>query len=468
MDGTQDVVIVGGGIAGLAAAHWLQLNNPACACTLIDRAERLGGKILTDRIGGFVIEGGPDSFLSSKPQGLQYCREIGIEGELVGSLPEHRRTFVVRDGELFQMPEGLSGLVPARLEPILESPLFSDEGKARFAREPEIPPVPAGADESLAHFMERRFGEEVYSRLIEPLMSGIYAGDGAELSLGATFPQLRALELEYGSVVRGMDARKSVSDARTPRPGFVTPRTGMVEIVEATSSRLNSIRVLLGTGARRVRRGPSEFQIETTEGTTICAQGVILATPAYVSAEILSDIDPPLAGALAAIPHASTATISLGFRSSDVPSPLDGYGYIVPRREGTPVLACTWVSSKYPHRVPDDEVLIRGFVGRRGQEEALQSSDHELIGLMREELRQRLGITASPVIERVYRWPLGMPQYSMGHRERLTTIEQRLDQHPGLALAGNAYRGVGIPDCIASGESAATHVSRALTPTSAT
>lgn len=467
MDGTSDIVIVGGGIAGLAAARWLELNNNASTCTLIDHADRLGGKILTERTDGFVIEGGPDSFLSSKPQGLQFCRNIGIESELVGSIPEHRRTFVVSDGGLIQIPEGLSGLVPARLEPILESPLFSDEGKARFVRELEIPPAPSGTDESLAQFMERRFGEEVYSRLIEPLMSGIYAGDGSKLSLEATFPQLRALELDYGSVIKGMNARKPTADGGTPRPGFVTPKTGMGAIVEAATTRLTSTRIVLETGVRQVLRGSSGFQIETEEGTTVSARCVILATPAYATAQLLANLDPSLAGTLDAIPHVSTATVSLGFRSSDLPGPLDGYGYIVPRREGTPVLACTWVSSKYPFRAPDGAVLVRGFVGRRGQEEVLRGSDGHLVGLVREELRLRLGIAASPVVQRVYRWPLGMPQYSMGHLTRLATIERRLDQIPGLALAGNAYRGVGIPDCIASGERAAKRVSLALLPSSA-
>jgi oxygen-dependent protoporphyrinogen oxidase len=453
----SDTTIVGGGIAGLAAAYYVRRADPTRRIRLLEASSRLGGKIVTHHERGYVIEGGPDAFLASKPQALALAEELDIERELEGSIASTRRTFVLRAGQLYPMPEGLSGLVPARLEPIQESELFSEEGKRRFGREEEIPPRAGDEDESLASFMERRFGDEVYRRLIEPLMSGIYAGDGDELSLAATFPQLREMELSVGSVLRAIHERPAVQVVGRPS-GFLTPRLGMQRLVEALVAALVDVRIVCGVQVAAIDAVPNGYRLRLESGETATTGSVIVAAPAWAAARVLEPLDTGMADALAGIPHVSTATVSLGFDAVAVPRELHGHGYIIPRGEGLPVLACTWTSSKYQSRAPAGRVLLRCFIGRRGQEEALQGSDGDLVALARQELHTRLGIVAEPEIARVFRWPNGMPQYTLGHLDRLAAIDERVSEHPGLALAGAAYRGVGIPDCIASAQAAVAAV----------
>jgi protoporphyrinogen/coproporphyrinogen III oxidase len=454
-----DIAIVGGGITGLAAALWLAQHRPEHRVMLFEREPRLGGKIITEHVGELVIEGGPDSFLASKPHGMAFCHDVGIENQLIPSRPENRKAYVVRDGQLYPIPDGLTGLIPSRLQPIMDSPLLTPEGKARFALEPTVPAGPQTGDESLAGFIERRFGAEVFARLIEPLMAGIYAGDGRHLSLAATFPQLREMERLHGSVLRGIQAQ-----AATPptgqRPGFVTPIDGMGQLVKAACTHLAASTIAVNGGVKRLARSSSGFDLTLDTGETVAAHGVIIATPAYAAASLLSSIDIDLAHALDTIPYVSTATISLAYPANALPHPLNGSGYIVPRAEGTPILACTWVSSKFTNRAPDGTVLLRGFIGRSGQEESLSRSDEELVSLVQGELKARLGVHAPPEVHRVYRWPRGIPQYSIGHLDRLRSIETALAATTGLQVAGAAYHGVGIPDCIASGEQAAISVAR--------
>jgi oxygen-dependent protoporphyrinogen oxidase len=322
-----------------------------------------------------------------------------------------------------------------------------------------IPAKAANGDEPLAAFVDRRLGRELYDRLIEPLMGGIYAGDGQQLSLAATFPQLRRAELDHGGLIKGVLAqRANQSPAATDAkrwPAFVTPATGVAELVEALERRLSGIDIRLGRGATRVEPVSTGYRVELDNGEWLEAQAVIFATPAFVTADLISAIDPTAAAALRAIPYVSTATVSVAYRLSDIPRPLDGYGYIIPRAENLPVLACTWTSTKFPHRAPAGFGLIRAFIGRAGQEEALGGTDDDLLQLARAELRRTLGITAPPILHRVFRWPKAMPQYTLGHLERLAAIEQRLAVLPGLFVAGSAYRGIGLPDCIQSGEQAA-------------
>jgi oxygen-dependent protoporphyrinogen oxidase len=309
----------------------------------------------------------------------------------------------------------------------------------------------------------------MYERMIEPLMSGIYAGDGEQLSLAATFPQLRDTELKYGSLVKGMLAAKRkpapprLGSATPGAPGtgrkwaaFLTPTTGLAEIVEALETKLSGADIRQGTSVISVSRSlNSAYTLELDSGESLQADAVILATPAYVTADLVAGLDPELAHALRAIPYTSTATVSVAYPLSEIPLPLDGYGYIIPSAEGRDILACTWTSTKFPHRAPEGYGLIRAFIGRAGQEGALEKADDALLELVCDELRAVLGITARPLLHRVFRWPRAMPQYTVGHLGRLAVIEQRLNQHPGLYVAGNGYRGIGIPDCIASGETAA-------------
>lgn len=466
---TKRVAIIGGGITGLAAAYHLRQRGWTAPITLRESADRLGGKIVTDRIDGFVIEGGPDAFLSYKSRGLGLCRDLGLEARLQGTNEGNRRTYVMRDGRLHPTPEGLTGLVPSRFGPMVKTGLITPPGKLRMGLELFIPPRAGDCDETLAAFVQRRLGREVYTRMIDPLLSGIYAGDGATLSLLATFPQLRRTEVEHGGLIRGMLAEKrrearskrrgrTDSDSRTKFAAFLTPTTGLAEIVEALRVCLNDVDILCGTRVERVTATGSGYLLTCAGAAPLRADAVIMATPAFVTAEMIEGLDPALAGVLREIPYVSTATVSVAYRLADIPRPLDGYGYIVPATEGRAVLACTWTSTKFPHRAPEGYGLIRAFLGGAGRQHMLRGSDEDLLQSVRAEIREMLGVTVPPLLYRVFRWPAAMPQYTIGHLDRLTAIEQRLAHHPGLRVAGSAYRGVGIPDCVASGEAAAEYV----------
>jgi oxygen-dependent protoporphyrinogen oxidase len=443
------VVVVGGGIAGLAAARCLEGLVSEAEITLVEREPRLGGKLLTERVDGFVIEGAPDSFLSRKPRGIGLAEELGLE--LVGRRAEYARSFVRVGPELHQLPEGLTGMIPTSLDALDATTLLSDEGKERLAGETDVPPDPARGDESIASFVRRRLGDEAYERMVEPLMTGIYGGDGEQLSLQATFPNLRALEVEHGSVLRGLRAQPVVAAARPP---FVSPPSGTGELVEALVSGFERTRVVTAA-ATRVRTG---YRVDTAGGA-LAADAVVLAVPAFVAAELISELDPELAGAHGEIPYASSVIVTLAYREDD--APFDGYGYVVPNAEGTDALAATWSTSKWNGRAPEGIALVRVYLGRFGRRDVTADPDEDLVARAREELRMS-GVTAEPLRAWVHRWPRGMPQYVLGHPERLERIDASLERHPGLVLAGAAYRGVGIPDCIASGEDAARSVARAL------
>jgi protoporphyrinogen/coproporphyrinogen III oxidase len=452
------VAVIGGGIAGLAAAYRLESLLPDAAVILVEREPRLGGKILTERVDGFLVEGGPDSFLSRKQRGVGLCEDLGLADELVGRRPENEHSFVRRGGALHSLPAGLTGMIPTSLEALAGSPLLSPAGKDRLAAEVDLPPLPGGDDESVASFVTRRLGREAYQWLVEPLVTGIYGGDGEQLSLQATFPDLRALELEHGSLVRGLLAQPR-TDSRYPP--FVSLRDGMGALVTALVGRLKRTSRVTGRPALAVRTRPGGYAVEIHGGDVVEADGVVVAVPAFAAAELFSELDPELASTHAEIPYASSALVSLGYRGQDAVHSLDGYGYVVPRAEGSDVLACTWTSSKWERRAPRGHVLVRVYAGRFGDRGITQDSEQDLVALAREEMH-RLGIDARPVLTRIHRWPRGMPQYVLGHPERLERIESALAHHPGLALAGAAYRGVGIPDCIHSGEEAARSIAESL------
>jgi oxygen-dependent protoporphyrinogen oxidase len=454
------VVVLGGGLTGLAAAHCLLQPAPGICVTLVEAEPRLGGKIATEHVDGFVIEAGPDSFLAAKPRGIGLSDALGIGDHLIGITPQPRRAFVLFQGRLHDLPEGLSGLVPARLLPLARSSLLSPAGKARIALDYLLPPRSGDADESLGGFIRRRLGHEAWERLVEPLMAGIYAADGDQLSLVATFPQLRDAERRHGGLIRGvLAARRSASATDdAPRSAFLTPNEGLSALVNALEKRLVAAgaRIKTDVAAESVERVPDGYAIRLAGGETLAASAVIVATPAFVAADLLHNLDKVLARELAAIPHASTAIVTLAYRREEVHHPLDGHGYVVPRIEGGPILACTWSSRKWAHRAPAGWELIRVFIGRAGQQDEILTADNEtLVALARQEVASRLGASAQPALVRVHRWPRGMPQYYLGHPARVARIEAAAQTHPGLYLAGNAYHGVGLPDCIASGERAA-------------
>ena len=457
-------LIIGGGITGLAAANRLLQRAPGCRITLLEADDRLGGKILTDRADDFIIEGGPDAFLAAKPRGVGLSEDLGLGGQLQGVTPRERRAYVLWRGRLHDLPEGLTGLVPTRLGPLAHSTLLSPAGKARVALDFVIPARAASADESLAGFIRRRLGSEAWERLVEPLMAGIYAADGSQLSLAATFPQLRQAEIEHGGLIRGVLAQRRAAASLPPRSAFLTPAPGLDTLVAALRQRLRDGRVTIRTGVAATAVSPIDggYRVQLATNESIAADAVIFATPAYASADLVAGCAPELAAELRGIPHASTAIVTLAYRSEEIPHPLAGHGYVIPRAEGGPILACTWSSRKWQGRAPVGWELIRVFIGRAGREDVLAEDDDALITLARREVATRLGAAADAMFTRVHRWPRGMPQYLLGHRERIGRIETALATLPGLFLAGNAYRGVGIPDCIASGEQAADAALAAL------
>ncbi|MBI3167103.1 MAG: protoporphyrinogen oxidase [Chloroflexi bacterium] len=463
------LIIIGGGIAGLSAAYYATKKIPHVQITLIESSNQWGGKISTDRVtiddGQFIIEGGPDTFLATKPWGVALCKELGLGNRLHGTNPKQKNTYVLHRDKLEPLPDGLAMMIPTNVQAILKSRLVSWFGKARMGFDFVQPAKAVNGDESLGTFVSRRLGREAYENLIEPLMSGIYAGDGDQLSLASTFPYLRDLELKYGSLARGalkMRAQSNGKAVQGSRSAFLTPTTGLAEIVEALVKHLqeHGVKLRLNTSVSRISKIDSRYLLKLEDDSSFDSDSVILATPAYVSGTLLASFDPELASTLKSIPYASTATISLAYRESDLPKPLDGYGYVIPRREGRKALAGTWTSTKFPHRAPEGYALIRVFVGRAGQD--IPWNENELLELAKEEVKLTSGITAEPILSRVFMWDKAMPQYNLGHPEILKRIDAALEDHPGLALAGNGYRGIGIPDCIHSGEVAVEKVTRDL------
>jgi oxygen-dependent protoporphyrinogen oxidase len=454
------LVIVGGGIAGLSAAYYAANTNTYSQITILESDSHWGGKIMTERVpfegGNFIIEGGPDTFLATKPWGVALCKELGLGERLHGTNPHKRNTYVLHRNRLQPLPDGLAMMIPTNVQSILKTRLVSWFGKARMGFDFLQPAKAVNGDESLGAFVSRRLGREAYENLIEPLMSGIYAGDGDQLSLASTFPYLRDLELKYGSLARGALAmRKKAPSTPGSRSAFLTPTTGLAEIVEKLVDHFeaNGVTLRLNTRVASVQHlTPDTWNVILDSGERLESDSVVLATPAPVSGKLLEALDPALASVLQSIHYASTATVSLAYRLGDVPRDLDGYGYVIPRREGRRALACTWTSTKFPHRAPDGYALIRVFVGRAGQDADMPRDETSLLALAREELQLTLGISAEPILSRVFVWENAMPQYNLGHPAKLAQIDSALGNHPGLALAGNGYRGIGIPDCINSGK----------------
>ncbi len=466
-DQMNHVIIIGGGISGLAAAYRLYKSDPDLPFTLLEQSARLGGKVITDQIDGLIVEGAPDSFLARKPRGVGLCEELGIADQLSGRRPEHADKTQVRfDGEFYPLPSGLSGMIPTDLDALANNPLISPEGQARLAQEATIPPALLNGDESVASFVSRRLGREVYEKLVEPLMSGIYAGDGEQLSLDATFPQLRQLEVKHGSLLNGFNAastnKQPTANSQQPPPTyppFVSLDGGMGRLVDAIVATLPATSLRTGSAVTMVEsQVGGGYTVLLESGETLSADAVVLATPAFVTASLLGTIDPVLADAHAGIPYASSALVTLAYRKSDLSSVPEGYGYVVPSIAGSDVLAATWSSNKWAGRAADDLLLCRVYIGHYGGRDVTKLSDAELIAMAHDELRGSFEADGAPLLERVYRWPLSMPQYNLGHTERLATIGERLPHNPGLFLAGAAYRGVGIPDCIREGEAAAAGV----------
>lgn len=441
----RQVVIIGGGITGLAAAHRLQRLDASLAITLLERSARFGGRIRTERRDGFILELGPDIFLSRKPRGLGLCQELGVPA--VGTDPELRGGYLERKGTLHRLPEGMSGLVPIRYGPVFRSSLLSPGAKLRFALHPIIPKRRGKADESIAAFFSRRVGRGAYEQLIDPVLGGMYGGDGNRLSIQATFPNL--LQATRWSPAAG--------DIPSEIGPFLSPGEGMQTLTDSLVAGLANAHIALETPALAIRRDHDVYVVVTGK-EAFDADAIVLATPAHAAAGIIAPLDGALAEEVGAIPYGSVITLAMAYRASDVPRRLDAYGYLVPQSEGKALTACTWSSSKLPNRAPTGAVLLRLFLGRKDTDPIFQVDDEAVILYARKEMEATLGITEPPLFTRLLRQPRSMPQYELGHIDRLRRITRRLTTLPGLFLAGAAYRGIGIPNCIADGERAAEQV----------
>ena len=474
---SRTVVIVGGGISGLATAFALQEQAAAAGlslrCTVLESGPSWGGKIVTHRIGDLVTEAGPDSFLSQKPAGLELCRKLGLTDQLINTNETGKKAFVLHGGRLHELPEGLITFVPKQLGPFLRSGLLSWTGLARMGLDVVVPAKRSGEDESLASFFRRRFGAQAFDRVLEPLMAGIYAGDAEQMSLKATFPRFLELEQTHGSIIRGMMAAKKQAPpppaSGVRRTMFVSLKNGLSDLVTALVARLSQQGVDLRLGcavdALRVRShqlGRWMYDLNLRDGSALSAESLVLATPAYVSADLLRPLTPIAGGLLEMIPYASTATIAMAYPAAAVAKSVEGFGFIVPRVEGRDLIAATWTSLKWPHRAPGGQVLIRCYVGGVGRERILERDDAALIKTVRAELSALCGLTAEPTYVEVNRWRKAMPQYTIGHLDRLTQLDAALSRYGGLVLTGAGYRGVGIPDCIRDGAVAAEKVVRHL------
>lgn len=455
------VVIVGGGIAGLATAYYLQTRAQGrVQYTLLESAPMFGGKIVSAREKGFVVEGGPDSFITQKTNALELCRELGLANDLIGTNDAARKVFVWSRGKLHPMPDGVMLIIPTKIMPFLKSPLISWRGKLRMGMDMFIPAKRDNEDESLAHFVRRRLGDEALDKIAEPMIAGIYVADAEYLSLSSTFPRFLDMEKKYGGLVRGVLAQKRAAaptrrangNGAAPVSMFMTLRDGVQELTEAMIAQCDADALRTNQRVVRVQRDGEAYAIVMDDGAILHADAVVFATPSYVTAELVRGFDSKLAAQLAKIRYVSTSTVSLGFKRAQVSHPLQGFGFVVPRSEKRKILACTWSSTKFNYRAPDDHVLIRAFIGGAHNEVLAEQDEATLVQSARDELRAMMGIDAEPVITQVYRWHKANPQYEVGHQARVVAIEQRASQHNGLHLAGSAYHGVGIPDCIADGE----------------
>jgi oxygen-dependent protoporphyrinogen oxidase len=458
IDKINRIVVVGGGISGLAAAHRLIELNQAQQITLIEASDRLGGTIQTKNRDGFLLERGPDSFISEKPQALALAKRLGLEPRLIQTNEEFRRSFIVRNGRLRPVPEGFQLLAPSRIAPFLRTDIFSVAGKARMAADLFLPRKSTNGtdDESLASFVRRRLGKEALERMAQPMVGGIYTADPETLSLRATLPRFLDMESRHRSLILAMlrqgKAQKSgTSGARYSL--FLSFDRGMQVIVDALAQLKADIR--LNTRAKALRRDGPTWTIATNTGEQLKADAICLAVPAYVAASLLNDIDEQLAQKLRDIKYASTATINLAYKRSAIAHPLNGFGFVVPFIEKRSLLACTFSSVKFSGRAPDDHVLLRAFAGGALQPEIFALDEPEMAKRVEADLRELLSISEPPLFTGVAKWERSMPQYEVGHLDRVKEIEGLVDKLPGLTLAGNAYGGAGIPDCIRSGEVAA-------------
>lgn len=476
-EGAPRAVIIGGGVSGLAAAHRLaelRADEAQIEIVLLEASARVGGTVRTIERDGFLIECGPDAFISEKPEALALARRIGLGGQIIETNEARRRSFVVRAGRLHPTPEGFQLLAPSLLRPFIASDIFSWRGKARMALDLLLPRRKISAvedeDESLASFVRRRFGREALERMAQPMVGGIYTADPELLSLRATMPRFLEMERKHRSVILSMlrAAREKDSAARSASGAryslFLTFDGGMQTLTNALAAHLpeGALRLNARVESLSFDRNEKLWRVQTSAGEAELADFVVLALPAYASAKLLSETDSHLSAELESIPYASTATVNLAFRREDVPHPLDGFGFVVPHIERRATIACSFSSVKFAGRAPEGFALLRAFVGGALQPQTFELDEERITQAVRRDLRELLGIERAPIFAHVEKWPRSMAQYHLGHLRRVARIRERTKALDGLHLAGNAYEGAGLPDCIRTGEAAAEKIHASL------
>ncbi|MCX8012070.1 MAG: protoporphyrinogen oxidase [Desulfobacterota bacterium] len=467
----KTVAIIGGGITGLSAAYFLQKQitkgNKPIDLILIEKENRLGGSIITLEKNGYIIEGGPDCFLAEKPETIRLCQQLGIEDQLMATNKEVKKIFILLNGKLRELPDGFMLLAPTSFSSFIKNPLITPLGKLRMAMDLILPAKKSAEEESLAQFVTRRLGKEVLEKIVEPLVAGIHAAEPEMMSAKSTFPRLLDIEKNYRSLIIGLSKRKKFFAPQEPTSFatmFMTLRKGLSTLINTLASSLPSEIIRTGNQVIEVKKNSCSYHINLLleKGESLTTDAVLLATPAFVSAKLIKPIAPQLASELSSINYTSTATISVGYPKKDFPYSLNGFGFVVPQVENRKIMACTWSSVKFAHRAPKDSVLIRCFVGGVKNEELVYLKENDLIAIASQELRELMKITAEPLLTEVFRWPKAMPQYNVGHEEKIKRIENLLLSYPGIFLAGSAYQGIGISDCIRSGEKAAQAVLKFL------
>lgn len=471
-DRPRRVVVIGGGISGLSTAWYLQqqaiTNDLALQITVLESAERWGGKILTEHVDviadhPFVVEAGPDSFLTQKPWALQLAHELGLTERLLGTNDRIRTIYVLHKGKPVPLPDGVMLIVPTRFLPFALSPLISPLGKLRMGLDLFIPAKRDQQDETLAEFIRRRLGSEALDKIAEPLLSGIYNAEADKQSILATLPRLRQLEHDHGSLIRGMLASRQRRAVPGSQPSsahktsmFMSLQGGTQELVNELVSRLQAD-LRLQTPVISIQRDPvARYTVTTQSGEKLLADALVITTPAYVTADLLRALQPETAARLAAIRYVSTGTISFGFRGNDIKRPLNGFGVVVPKSEKRPINAITISSIKFSQRAPDGHVLLRVFFGGSRSPESMNYDDEQLLNVVLQELAEILGVTAEPLFHRIYRWHRANPQYDVHHLERISEIESSLP--PSIYVTGSPFRGVGMPDCVYQAQQTANKV----------
>ena len=455
------IAIIGGGISGLSAAfaieEWRRRGSEV-EYTLYESSSRFGGVLRTEHIHGCVVEAGPDSFLTEKPWAADLARALGLGDQLIGSNDATRKTYILTHGRLVEMPDGLMFMVPTKILPTGMSPLFSWKTKLRITQEMFHPPRAADHDESVAAFIERHYGSEMVDRLADPLLSGVYGGEAANLSVRAVLPRFVEMERMHGSLGRGMlAARKKMRSWKNSAPPiFTSLKNGMQTLADAIVAQLTPTSLRINTTAAAIEPQAASWLVSAGMQSDVF-DAVILALPAGAASSLLRMAGPELSAELAAIGYTSSITVALGF-DKDVRRTLPpGFGFLVPRSEGKRILAATFVHNKFPHRAPEDRALLRCFFAGKNAEDVWPLADDQIVAIVRHELQEILGLRADPLFTRVYRWKSAMAQYNVGHLDRLDRIERLRQKLPGLALAGNAYRGIGVPDCVRSGTDAVSN-----------